>query len=67
MTAPVIEQTKLEQRKLDSLLARAIGDLSAGCGGVLISIGNKLGLFKGVTHVRRAAETPFNLILEVRR
>lgn len=49
MSAPVIEQTKLEQTKLDSLLARAIGDLSAGYGGVMISLGSKLGLFKAMS------------------
>src|SRR5687768_7441878 len=58
MAAPVIEQTKLEQTKteqakleqtkLETLLMRAIGDLSAGYGGVMISLGNKLGLFKAM-------------------
>src|SRR5687768_1082121 len=59
MSAPVIEQSKLEQTKteqpnleqtkLESLIARAIGDLSAGYGGVMISLGNKLGLFKAMS------------------
>ena len=49
MAAPVIEQTPLEHTKLDALLARALGDLSAGYGGVMISIGNKLGLFKAMS------------------
>jgi SAM-dependent methyltransferase len=34
--------------KLDSLLARAVGDLSAGHGGVMVSIGMKLGLYKAM-------------------
>ena len=49
MAAPVIEQTKLEQTKLDALLTPALGDLSAGYGGVMISLGNKLGLFKAMS------------------
>jgi SAM-dependent methyltransferase len=48
MAAPAIEHPKIGQTKLDALLARALGDLSAGYGGVMISIGNKLGLFKAM-------------------
>ena len=48
MAAPAIEHTKIDQTKLDALLARALGDLSAGYGGVMISIGHKLGLFKAM-------------------
>ena len=49
MAAVAIEPTKIEQTKLDALLTRALGDLSAGYGGVLISVGNKLGLFKAMS------------------
>lgn len=38
----------IDQAKLDSLLVRAVGDLSAGYGGVLVSLGNKLGLYKNM-------------------
>ncbi|HJR41879.1 MAG TPA: methyltransferase domain-containing protein [Gemmatimonadaceae bacterium] len=48
MTATGIEQSTLEQTKLDALLRRAIGDLASGYGGVMISLGNKLGLFKAM-------------------
>src|SRR3712207_2653965 len=34
--------------KLDALLARAVGDLSAGYGGVMVSLGNRLGLYKAM-------------------
>jgi ubiquinone/menaquinone biosynthesis C-methylase UbiE len=34
--------------KLDALLTRAVGDISAGYGGVMISIGNRLGLYKAM-------------------
>jgi SAM-dependent methyltransferase len=44
MNAPVIDQTKLE-----SFIARAIGDLSAGYAGVMVSLGNKLGLYKAMS------------------
>jgi ubiquinone/menaquinone biosynthesis C-methylase UbiE len=40
MTAPTIDQSKLE-----SFLTRALGDLSAGYGGVMVSLGSKLGLY----------------------
>ena len=38
----------VDSQKLDQLLDRAVGDLSAGYGGVMISIGQKLGLFQGM-------------------
>lgn len=43
MDASVIDQTKLE-----SFVMRAIGDLSAGYGGVMVSLGSKLGLYKAL-------------------
>jgi ubiquinone/menaquinone biosynthesis C-methylase UbiE len=43
MDTPVIDQTKLE-----SFVMRAIGDLSAGYGGVMVSLGMKLGLYKAM-------------------
>jgi SAM-dependent methyltransferase/tellurite resistance-related uncharacterized protein len=43
MSSPAIDSTRLE-----SLLARAVGDLSAGHGGVMVSIGTKLGLYKAL-------------------
>jgi ubiquinone/menaquinone biosynthesis C-methylase UbiE len=43
MNAPVIDKTKLE-----AFVARAIGDLSAGYGGVMVSLGGKLGLYKAM-------------------
>jgi SAM-dependent methyltransferase len=39
----------LEPTKLESVVTRALGDLSAGYGGVMISIGNRLGLFKAMS------------------
>ncbi|WP_050024158.1 class I SAM-dependent methyltransferase [Verrucomicrobium sp. BvORR034] len=43
MSTPVIDQTKLE-----SFVMRAIGDLSASSGGILVSLGHKLGLYKAM-------------------
>jgi SAM-dependent methyltransferase len=43
MDAPLIDRTKL-----DTFLARAVGDLSAGYGGVMVSLGSKLGLYKAM-------------------
>jgi SAM-dependent methyltransferase len=38
----------IDPGKLDALLARAVGDLSAGYGGVMVSLGNRLGLYKAM-------------------
>jgi SAM-dependent methyltransferase len=38
----------IDSRKLDTLLSTAIGDLSAGYGGVMISLGYKLGLYRAM-------------------
>src|SRR5262245_14440560 len=43
MDTPVVDRTKL-----DSFLGRALSDLSAGYGGVMVSIGSKLGLYKAM-------------------
>jgi SAM-dependent methyltransferase len=38
----------IDQVKLESFLARAFDDLSAGYGGVMVSLGSKLGLYKAM-------------------
>lgn len=38
----------LDPAKLDAFVMRAINDISAGYGGVMVSIGNKLGLYKAM-------------------
>ncbi|UYG08317.1 class I SAM-dependent methyltransferase [Halomonas sp. M4R1S46] len=43
MNAPVIDQTKLE-----TFVTRAVDDLSAAYGGVMVSLGSKLGLYKAM-------------------
>jgi len=45
MDAAVIDQSKLE-----AFVMRAVGDLSAGYGGVMVSLGAKLGLYKAMAH-----------------
>ena len=39
----------IDQSKLESFLTRAVGDLSAGYGGVMVSLGSKLGLYKAMS------------------
>jgi SAM-dependent methyltransferase len=39
---------KIDQQKLDSLVGRLFGELSAGYGGVMVSLGDKLGLYKAM-------------------
>src|SRR5262245_50282048 len=41
-------QMRLDQQKLGGLLERVVGDLSAGYGGVMVSLGSKLGLYKAL-------------------
>jgi len=38
----------LDQAKLDDFLGKAVADLSAGYGGVMVSLGNRLGLYKAM-------------------
>lgn len=38
----------INQQKLDSLVGRLFADLSAGYGGVMVSLGDKLGLYKAM-------------------
>lgn len=38
----------LDQPKLDDFLGKAVADLSAGYGGVMVSLGNRLGLYKAL-------------------
>ena len=38
----------IDQAKLDSFINRALGDLAAGYGGVMVSLGAKLGLYKAM-------------------
>lgn len=43
-----METTMIDRTKLESFLSRAVGDLSAGYGGVMVSLGMKLGLYKAM-------------------
>ena len=38
----------INQQKLDLLVGRLFEDLSAGYGGVMVSLGDKLGLYKAM-------------------
>ncbi len=38
----------IDSAKLDALLGRVVGDLSASYGGVMVSLGNRLGLYKAM-------------------
>ena len=39
----------IDQQKLESLVGRLFADLSAGYGGVMVSLGEKLGLYRAMT------------------
>jgi 2-polyprenyl-3-methyl-5-hydroxy-6-metoxy-1,4-benzoquinol methylase len=40
--------SSIDQERLNDFLTRAVGDLSAGYGGVMVSLGSKLGLYKAM-------------------
>jgi SAM-dependent methyltransferase len=44
-------QKAIDPAKLEALVGRAIGDISAGYGGVMVSLGNRLGLYKAMAGV----------------
>lgn len=46
-----IQAGAVDPAKLDAFLARAVGDLSAGYGGVMVSLGARLGLYKAMAGV----------------
>ncbi len=48
MTMDHIKTNSIDTAKLDAIVARAISDISAGYGGVMVSLGNRLGLYKAL-------------------
>ena len=40
----------IDEKKLNEFVGRAVSDLAAGYGGVMISLGRKLGLYKALAH-----------------
>jgi 2-polyprenyl-3-methyl-5-hydroxy-6-metoxy-1,4-benzoquinol methylase len=48
MNMNYVSRKAIDSAKLDQMIGRAIGDISAGYGGVMISLGNKLGLYKAM-------------------
>jgi SAM-dependent methyltransferase len=45
----VMNAAVLDQAKLESFVMRAVGDLSSAYGGVMVSLGSKLGLYKAMS------------------
>lgn len=43
-----IHGNAIDPARLDALVQRAVGDLSAGYGGVMVSLGNRLGLYRAM-------------------
>lgn len=43
-----LQHRVIDSAKLDAVIGRAVADISAGYGGVMISIGNRLGLYKAM-------------------
>jgi SAM-dependent methyltransferase len=43
-----MEAATIDQAKLESFVMRAIGDIASAYGGVMVSLGNKLGLYKAM-------------------
>jgi hypothetical protein len=47
-TATKENKTMVDQQKLDALVGRLIGEISAGYGGVMVGLGDKLGLYRAM-------------------
>ncbi|MBC7881444.1 MAG: class I SAM-dependent methyltransferase [Anaerolineae bacterium] len=45
----VVSEQRLNEQKLHQFLDRVVGDLAAGYGGVMVSLGHKLGLYKAMS------------------
>ena len=65
--APTKEATmaSIDNDKLKALVGKMLGDLGGAFSVPTARIGFRLGLFDGL-RVRRAAEGPFNMVLEAR-
>jgi hypothetical protein len=50
-----MDTSPIDQTRLESFLARAVGDISAAYGGVMVSLGSKLGLYKAMAGAGRSA------------
>ncbi|MDF2766119.1 MAG: rebM, partial [Rhodospirillales bacterium] len=44
----MLDKPKIDQARLEAFATRAIGDLTAGYTGVMVSVGSKLGLYKAM-------------------
>jgi hypothetical protein len=51
-----IQANAIDPAKLDAFLARAVGDLPAGYGGVMVSLGSRLGLYRALAGAGRLAQ-----------
>jgi hypothetical protein len=83
------ETNPIDEARLEAFVGQAVTDMGAAISGLLLHIGDRLGLYKamagagpitsagerrlaallteaGFSSVRRATQTPFNLILEAR-
>jgi len=63
----------IDETKLNNFLGKAVGDLGAAISATLMLVGDRLGGLRevlvsggGFSRFRRAAETPFNFVLEAR-
>jgi len=63
----------IDETKLNNFLGKAVGDLGAAISATLMLVGDRLGRLRevvvsggGFSRFRRAAETPFNFVLEAR-
>jgi len=49
----IVDSAVIDQGRVDAFLGRALADLAAGYGGVLVSIGSRLGLYKAMAGAGR--------------
>ena len=68
------QRIPVDEVKLQAFVGQVVGELGATLGAALVVLGDQLGLYKvrevvsvaGFRRFRRAAETPFNVVLEAR-
>jgi hypothetical protein len=58
-----IDTNPIDEARLEAFVGQAVTDMGAAISGLLLHIGDRLGLYKAMAG---ATQTPFNLILEAR-
>ena len=65
-----MEPRTIDQAKLETFVNRAVGDIASAYGGVMVSLGHKLGLYKAMAganlFVLKVADQTLGGLLDIR-